>query len=168
MKKIKPLLLLFAFVFMKIISYAMFIVTGMIVVKQLPNPEPITFLFNVFCAFAVDFGSSLVGEEWKKYIKILEETMEKYKNIPIQRRLSKNDISTSVVRLSDREVFTKDNTDQRFYYIDKESLTKKYYTFEEIQKFIDHGLFAVLKHSNDPMWQKPLSTSNPIPNTTSP
>ena len=107
-------------------------------------------------------------EEQKRYIKILEETMEKYKNIPIQRRLSKNDISTSVVRLSDREVFTKDNTDQRFYYIDKESLTKKYYTFEEVQKFIDHGLFAVLKHSNDPMWQKPLSTSNPIPNTTSP
>jgi len=110
------------------------------------------------------YGEILL-EKQKEQIKILEETMEKYKNIPIQRRLSKNDISTSVVRLSDREVFTKDNTDQRFYYIDKESLTKKYYTFEEVQKFIDHGLFAVLKHSNDPMWQKPLSTSTSFPTT---
>lgn len=66
MKKIKPILLMFAFVFMKIISYAMFIVAGMIVIKQLPNPEPLTFLFNVFCAFAIDFFASEVDEKWKK------------------------------------------------------------------------------------------------------
>ena len=66
MKKIKPILLLFAFIGLKIICYAMFIVAGMIVVKQLPNPEPLQFLFNVLCAFVLDFIASHVDEEWKK------------------------------------------------------------------------------------------------------
>jgi len=66
MKKIKSILLLFAFIGLKIICYAMFILTGAILIKQMPNPEPLTFLLNVFCAFVVDFFASQVDEEWKK------------------------------------------------------------------------------------------------------
>lgn len=75
---------------------------------------------------------------------------------------------TKVVRLSDYKVFTINDYNQKFYHIDRKSFLNEHYTFSEIQKFIDQGLFVVLKHSSDPMWQKPLSTSNPIPNTTSP
>jgi hypothetical protein len=66
MKKIKSFLLLVAFIFMKVISYAMFIVAGMIVMKQAPNPDAFNFLFNVFCAFILDFWASQVDQAWKK------------------------------------------------------------------------------------------------------
>lgn len=66
MKKIKPILLLFAFIFIKIISYGVFILAGAILIKQMPNPEPLQFLFNVLCAFVLDFIASQVDEEWKK------------------------------------------------------------------------------------------------------
>ena len=67
-KEAKSILLLFTFIFMKITCYSMFILTGAILIKQMPNPEPLQFLFNIFCAFGVDFGASLVDEEWKKSI----------------------------------------------------------------------------------------------------
>lgn len=75
---------------------------------------------------------------------------------------------TEVARLSDYKVFTKNDYNQTFYHIDKENFSNEHFTFKEIQRFIDQGLFVILKRSSDPMWQKPLSTSNPVPNTTSP
>jgi hypothetical protein len=95
-----------------------------------------------------------------------KENSEDY--LLVKRRLSKNDVATSVVRLSDYKVFIKNDYNQKFYHIDKESFLNEHYTFNEVQKFVDQGLFVVLNQINDPMWQKPLSTSNPMPNTTSP
>lgn len=66
MKKTKSILLLIAFVAIKILSYSMFIVAGAMLVKQMPNPDPLNFLFNVFLAFTMDFCASLVDEKWKK------------------------------------------------------------------------------------------------------
>ena len=93
----------------------------------------------------------------------LEEENSKEKTKP-----NKNDSFTEVVRLSDYKVFTKNDYNHLFYHIDRETFINETYTVEAIQKFIDQGLFVILKRSSDPMWQKPLSTSNPIPNTTSP
>ena len=138
----------------------------------------------------------------EKYCDEIDWTTCKKENsvdcIPVKRRLSKNDVATSVVRLSDYKVFTKNDYNQKFYRIDKESFLNEHYTFNEVQKFVDQGLFVVLNQVNDPeyhlspknnewlkkkektqeelqklvkhdpMWQKPLSTSNPMPNTTSP
>lgn len=66
MKKTKSILLLFAFIFIKLLSYGMFIIAGAILINQMPNPELLNFLFNVFLAFAMDFCASLVDEKWKK------------------------------------------------------------------------------------------------------
>ena len=73
MKKPKSILLLFSFVFIKIISYSMFILAGAILVKQMPNPEPLNFLLNVSLAFAMDFCASLVDDKWKKSMVELYE-----------------------------------------------------------------------------------------------
>ena len=72
------------------------------------------------------------------------------------------------MRLSDYKVFTKNDYNDLFYHHIPEGNILEHYTFEEVKRFIDQGLFVILKRSSDPMWQKPLSTSNPIPNTTSP
>lgn len=67
MKKFKSILLIFLFIFMKIISYGMFVLAGAILIKQMPNPELITFIFNVFLAFVIDFCASIVNEMDREY-----------------------------------------------------------------------------------------------------
>lgn len=68
MKRTKSILLLLAWVFMKIICYGSFIVAGAIFMKQMPNPEPLNLLLNISLAFFMDFCASLVDDEWKKSI----------------------------------------------------------------------------------------------------
>ena len=62
MKKTKSILLIAAFIAIKLLSYSMFILAGAILIKQMPNPEPLNFLFNVSLAFFMDFCAHLVDE----------------------------------------------------------------------------------------------------------
>lgn len=62
MKKIKSILLIAAFISIKIISYSVFVLAGAILIKQMPNPDPLNFLLNISCAFFMDFCAHLVDE----------------------------------------------------------------------------------------------------------
>ena len=62
MKRTKSILLIVTFIAIKLLSYSMFILAGAILIKQMPNPEPLNFLFNVSLAFFMDFCAHLVDE----------------------------------------------------------------------------------------------------------